>query len=893
MVQYKQIKQQHQDALLFYRMGDFYELFFEDAVQASAALDIVLSKRGKTLGQNIPMCGVPAHSADGYLQTLIRKGYRVAVCEQTEDPAEARKRGSRSVVSRSVIRVLTPGTLTEDELLEARSNNFLAAVAAVRNDLAISWADISVGSLHVMPCTKAALKFQLSRIAPSELLVSDTSGSLIENIAQQTAGAVMPLPPVHFDSASAERNLKELFSVATLDAYGEFSRVELAAIGAIVSYLDLTQKGAIPFLRPPIREGINDTMQIDAATRRNLEIVSDFSGKRKGSLLGTVDRTLTSAGARLLEERVSAPSTDLQTIESRLSSVAYLARRPELRNEIRGHLRQTPDIYRSLSRLALGRGGPRDLSALRTGIEQVSRIRTSLLSHDAIDNPSVLSPADPNSFSDAGEIAHLITALSGHEPLFDALNNALVENPPHLARDGSFIRAGYDSQLDEERRLRDEGRRLIAALQTEFAHKTEIPTLKIKHNKQLGYFVEISAAHADKLLEPPHSTTFTLRHTMTGAKRFSSEKLSETEARIENAASHALDIEIRIFGELVSLVTESAQPINEAAAALAKIDVAAAWAHMAAESSWNRPVVDDGNGFDIQGGRHPVVEHALAHTTSHPFIANDCRLTNSENQPIIRLVTGPNMAGKSTYLRQSALIALLAQSGAFVPAESAHIGLVTQLFSRVGAADELARGRSTFMVEMVETAAILNQASAGAMVILDEIGRGTATHDGLSIAWATLEHLHEINKCRTLFATHYHELTRLTNRLPQLANSTVSVSEWEGEIVFLYKVEDGAAERSYGVQVAKLAGMPETAVVRAHDILERLEADDREGVGNTAELLDELPLFAAVRENRESAASTTANAILELLTATCPDELSPRAALELIYKLKDMSARKP
>ncbi|WP_191569353.1 DNA mismatch repair protein MutS, partial [Paracoccus yeei] len=820
MAQYLAIREANPGALLFYRMGDFYEMFFEDAVAASAALDIALTRRGTHLGQPIPMCGVPVHAAESYLLTLIRKGFRVAIAEQMEDPAEARKRGAKSVVARDVVRLVTPGTLTEESLLEARRHNFLAAFATVRDDCALAWVDISTGEFRVMPCPEPRLAPELARHAPRELLVPQ--GARLTEIAAEAGAALTELPPGSFDSTAATRRLAALFGVETLEGFGSFSRAELAAMGAIADYLDLTQKGRMPLLRPPVREAAGGAMQIDAATRRNLELTQALSGGREGSLLAAIDRTVTAGGARLLERRISAPSRDLAVIHARQAAVAHLARDPRLTADLREALRRAPDMDRALSRLALDRGGPRDLAAIRAGLTQGAAI-AALLGDDSV---QVLAEAARD--------------LTGHDALIDLLDDALVAEPPLLARDGGFVATGHDAVLDETRRLRDEGRGVIAAMQADYIAETGVTSLKIKHNNVLGYFIETTSTHAERMLAMPDR--FIHRQTTANQIRFTTVALSELETRILNARDRALEIEREIFGRLTRAVLDRAGPIGQAARALAEIDLTAGFADIAAGEGWVRPEVDDSRAFLVEGGRHPVVEHALKRK-GEAFVANDCALTTGAT-PAIWLLTGPNMAGKSTFLRQNALIAILAQAGAFVPATRAHVGLVSQLFSRVGAADDLARGRSTFMVEMVETAAILNQADDHALVILDEIGRGTATWDGLSIAWAVMEHLHAKNRCRALFATHYHEMTGLSAKLPGVENATVAVREWEGEVIFLHEVRKGAADRSYGVQVARLAGLPASVVERARDILHQLESGAREGARPVA-LLDDLPLFRA------------------------------------------------
>ncbi|MDB6181099.1 DNA mismatch repair protein MutS [Paracoccus fistulariae] len=866
MAQYLAIRDANPGALLFYRMGDFYEMFFDDAVQAAAALDIALTKRGTHQGQPIPMCGVPVHAAESYLLTLIRKGFRVAIAEQMEDPAEARKRGSKSVVARDVVRLVTPGTLTEEALLEARRHNFLAAFAQVRDDGALAWVDISTGVFQVMDCSATRLAPELARLAPRELLAVDGSG--LDDLALDAGTALTDLPPGAFDSGAGARRLAVLYGVETLDGFGSFTRAELSAMGAIVDYLELTQKGKLPLLRPPMRERAGGAMQIDAATRRNLELTQALSGGREGSLLAAIDRTVTAAGARLLERRISAPSRDLEVIKARQDAVALLVEDPRLAADLREALARVPDMDRALSRLALDRGGPRDLAAIRAGLTQGAAIAERLPQ----DAPAVLRDAARD--------------LNGHEDLIDLLDLALVAEPPLLARDGGFVAPDYDGDLDDTRRLRDEGRGVIAGMQADYAARAGVQSLKIKHNNVLGYFIETTATHAEKMMAPPLSEVFIHRQTTANQIRFTTVELSELETRILNARDRALEIERGIFDRLRAAVLDHAAPIGQAARALAEIDLASAFADIATGEGWTRPRVDASRAFQITGGRHPVVERALKRK-SEAFVANDCDLTSGDT-PAIWLLTGPNMAGKSTFLRQNALIAVLAQAGAFVPAASAHIGMVSQLFSRVGAADDLARGRSTFMVEMVETAAILNQADDHALVILDEIGRGTATWDGLSIAWAVMEHLHGVNRCRALFATHYHEMTALTAKLDGVDNATVAVREWEGDVIFLHEVRKGAADRSYGVQVARLAGLPASVVDRARAVLEALESGEREGASRPAALIDDLPLFRAVPP--APAPAKPRDSALDLrMKDVHPDTMSPREALDLIYELKSLT----
>ncbi|MBU6442414.1 MAG: DNA mismatch repair protein MutS [Alphaproteobacteria bacterium] len=874
MAQYLQIKSGHEGYLLFYRMGDFYELFFEDAAKASEALDIALTKRGKHQGEDIPMCGVPVHAAEQYLEKLIRKGFRVAVCEQTEDPAEARKRGAKAVVARQVIRLVTPGTLTEDSLLEARAANLLAALGRAGGDFALASADMSTGEFRVGRMEAGEIGAELARLAPRELLAPDglLADDALGPLLKALGPALTPLPTIKFDSAGGERALKALYKVAALEGFGSFSRAELSAAGALVSYLELTQKGKLPALQPIAQEPPRAFMGIDAATRRNLELVETLSGERKGSLLATVDRTVTAAGARELAARLSSPLTDPAAIAARHDAVACFVSNSELRASLREHLRGAPDIARALGRLSVGRGGPRDLAALRDGLNAARSLRDAL---HIFDDPLADEPGEARAARD-----EMTAGIAAASRLSDQLSHLLVAEPPFFARDGGFIRPGAHAPLDEVRSLRDESRRVIAGLEARYRETTAVTSLKIKHNGILGYFIETTPVHADKLQTEEQRQTFRHRQTIGSAVRFSTDELATLANRISQAADQALAIERELFDRLVAEALAAQAPLSAVAAALARLDVATALAALAFERRHVRPKVDTSLGFEIKRGRHPVVEAALEAAQSGSFVPNDCDLS-ADGPGRLWLVTGPNMAGKSTFLRQNALIAILAQMGAFVPAETAHIGIVDKLFSRVGAADDLARGRSTFMVEMVETAAILNQATQQSLVILDEIGRGTATFDGLAIAWAAAEHLHESNKSRALFATHYHEMTALSERLASLACVTMRVSEWNDSIVFLHEVAPGAADRSYGIHVAKLAGLPGPVIARAEAVLKALE-EGREGHKPLARI-DDLPLFQVQAAPKPEAQKS---AVEEALRAVLPDALTPKAALDLVYALK-------
>ncbi|MEM8935427.1 MAG: DNA mismatch repair protein MutS [Pseudomonadota bacterium] len=878
MAQYLDIKDGVPDALLFYRMGDFYELFFEDAVNASKALDITLTKRGQHLGEDIPMCGVPFHAYETYLAKLIKAGFKVAICEQMEDPAEAKKRGSKAVVRRDIVRVVTPGTVTEDALLDARSNNYLCALALQRggDEAALARADISTGEISVHVTNRSDFVAAMAALQPKELIAPDAElarGWIDEGGAAAPGTAITPTAATQFDSTAGQRIVMEAYGVASLEAFGDFSRVECGALGALLNYITLTQAGRAPALQSPKQLETGGAMAIDAATRACLELTHTQKGERRGSLLWAIDRTMTGAGARLLGARLSAPLTNPAAINGRLDAVDYFVRNQTIGVDIRTVLAKTPDIARALTRLSLERGGPRDLLSICDGLENAQT--TNVL----LSQTSDIAPR-PNDVTNA-ENALWSANGAAFTSLIAKLRAALREAPPMLARDGNFVREGYDAALDELRSLRDQSRKIIAALEARYREDTGIKSLKAKHNNVLGYFLEAPAAHGEKLLSAPFNETFIHRQTLANSVRFTTGELAALDSKISRAGEEASVRELKIFDDLVASVLAAREPILAAAAALAEIDVATALGNLAIERFYVRPTIETDLRFDVKGGRHPVVERALVEGDGSPFVANDCALFE-ENRPLLWLVTGPNMAGKSTILRQNALIAILAQAGAFVPAESAAIGVVDRVFARVGAADDLARGRSTFMVEMVETAAILNQATSRSLVVLDEVGRGTSTFDGMSIAWAAVEHLHEEIGCRGLFATHYHELTALSAGLNNLRNVSMKVREWKGDVIFLHEVAQGPADRSYGVAVARLAGMPKTVLARAEGVLKMLETQRATGAP-----IEDLPLFAS--SHQPSADTDAAHPVFDELDALNPDSVTPKQALDLLYKLKSMA----
>jgi len=851
MAQYFALKAESEDCLLFYRMGDFFELFFDDARAAAACLDIALTARGEHAGQPIPMCGVPIHAADSYLARLIKAGHKVAIAEQTENPAEAKKRGSKSIVTRALVRIVTAGTLTEESLLDSRAANWCVAIGQAAGNIAIAAADISTGRFEIIETTSANLAADLARLNPAEIIMQDAGNHL------ELATTVRPRS--EFESARGEARLKALFSVATLDGFGGFSRAGLSAAGGLVHYLDHTAKGAVPFLRPPQAIATSSTMAIDAATRASLELTTTASGTRKGSLLDAIDRTVTGAGARLLAIDVGSPLMDRQDIEARLDLVEWLHDDPLERDALRGTLRAQPDIGRALGRLAAGRGSPRDLGQLRDGLNAAWRLGERL---GRINTPPAL-------------LARLAPDLRGHGALIDLLTRALVPSPPVDASDGGYIAAGYDAALDDLRDSGAGGRRALAALEARYRASTGIGALKIRHNAVLGYHIEVPAKHADTLMRP--ESGFTHRQTMAGAVRFNATELHEIALTVTQAGAHALTAEAAHLEELIETALIRRESIANTADALARLDVAAGLAERASENGWCRPAFAEHACFEIEAGRHPVVEAAVARSGGR-FVANDCHLSPDSR---LWLVTGPNMGGKSTFLRQNALIAVLAQAGSYVPASRAQLGLVDRLFSRVGASDNLARGQSTFMVEMVETAAILAQATQRSFVILDEVGRGTSTYDGLAIAWAVVEAIHEDNRCRCLFATHYHELTRLAERCDALSLHHVRAREWKGELVLLHEVAEGPADRSFGLAVARLAGLPPATIARAKSVLAKLEAG-RTKTGGLAAGLDDLPLFAVL----EAEETTAGDPLRDAINGTDIDSLAPRDALALLYQLK-------
>ena len=876
MAQYMEIKKSYPDYLLFYRMGDFYELFFEDAFKASKALDIALTKRGKAQGEDVPMCGVPFHAYESYLAKLIKCGYKVAICEQMEDPAEAKKRGYKSVVKRDVVRLVTAGTLTEDTLLDSRRNNYLMGISKNNGIYGFSWVDLSTGVFYTccVEPTKGNEISQiygiLSKVMPGEILLSD---AMLQNpdlfdLFNEYREKLSVLPNARFDYANSLKKTLDFYAVQTLDSFGSFSKAEVTSVGLVLDYVEMTQKGQMPRIMPPVKIREALYMEIDAATAKNLDL---FDGARGSSLISVIDRTVTGAGARMLSSRLINPLLDLEEINARLDSVEFFYKHNDVREKLRNVLKKCPDMERAVSRLSVNRGGPRDMAAILQTLNALSPIRILMTSYQKVDVVDELPKA----------ISSILQKLGDYYSLIDVLTRALNDdNLPLLPRDGGFVAEGYSPELDATRAMRDEGHQFIMNLQGKYIKETQIDALKIKYNNVVGYFIEVPNKYATQMLEKPE---FIHRQSVLNAVRFTTAELTELENQIRGAADRALAMELEIFEDISRQIMLSADDISRTAGALAELDIGSALADLALENNYCRPQLDNSLVFEVKDGRHPVVENSIKRNNEGAFVGNDCNLDGENNR--IWLLTGPNMAGKSTFLRQNAIIAIMAQIGSFVPAKSAHIGVINKVFSRVGASDDLSRGRSTFMVEMVETASILNRADERSFVILDEIGRGTATFDGLSIAWAVVEYLHEVNKCRALFATHYHELTVLDEKLSALTLHCMKIKEFNEQVIFLHEVIDGAADRSYGIHVAKLAGLPKSVITRAGQVLKKLETDKQKQSVDSLE--NDLPLFAFV-QNEEKDKETPKSPIEEVIDSIEPNDISAREALDIIYELKTL-----
>lgn len=883
MDRFLELKREHPEYVLFYRMGDFYELFFDDAVRVSQAIGLTLTTRSKLGDKEIPMCGVPFHAYEMYLARLIKMGFKVAIAEQTEDPKEAKKRkGASAIVKRDVVRLVTSGTLTEESLLDAKKNNYIVSCFVREKEIALAWVDISTGSFFMQRFEVGKQKphelllSALSRFEPEEVLFEDR---LLEKpefvvVFREYKDKLAMRSKTLYNYDSAVNTLLKAFNVNSLDAFGDFSRAELIAAGVLFSYIETTQKGKFPRVMLPKHVVGDDIMEIDSATRRSLEILSSTSVNGV-SLLKVMDKTITGAGARLLAKRLAMPLIDINKINDRFDCVEFFVENPIVRNEVREALRKCMDAERAIARLGIDRGGPRDLYDLAITLSVVPRIKEMIVGFKTYQRDSMYQATPLYLFE-------LVNQFYSHSRLVMDVMRVLIEDReklPLLPRNGGFIKEGASAQLDYLKNIKVLSEPKMEELRKKYVEMTGVASLKVKNNSIIGYYVEAPIKNATPLLE---NKFFIHRQSVLNAIRFTTEELMELEKEVFSAEEEALRIEVEIFEKLREFALGQGDHVIRSAEILAEIDVAAALAELAAEGDYVRPIVDNGLDFEVVDGRHPVVERALKKDGEGSFVGNDIKLCYDDDR--IWLLTGPNMAGKSTFLRQNALIAIMAQMGSFVPAKSARIGVIDRVFSRVGASDDLARGRSTFMVEMVETAAILNSATERSFVILDEIGRGTATFDGLSIAWSVVEHLSEVNKCRTIFATHYHELTKLKDRLDALSLRCMKIKEYNGEVIFMHEVISGAADRSYGIHVAKLAGLPKLTVERAEQVLKLLEEEKQNKVMSSVEV--DLPLFAVLQEKEEK--EKEQNPVIEELGAIDVDALSPREAMEVLYKLKEM-----
>lgn len=852
MKQYLDIKTDHPNAIVFYRMGDFYEMFFEDATDAAPILGIALTKRGQHLGEDIPMCGIPFHSSDNYIAKLIEKGKKVVICEQMETPEQAKKRGSKSVVRREVVRIITPGTLTEDNLLNSGASNFLISIACIKEDVALSWTDISTGEFYTSMSSLISLSNDLARINPKEILISDKLYNQENvNLALADFRRIVTIQANNlFDLSKAQHKIKHYYHVSTSDAFGLYSSAELIACGAILEYVELTQKTSQIKIGYPKHLSNSLFMSIDSATRRNLELNISSAGEKRGSLLHLINKTKTSSGSRLLAQYIAAPLIDVDAINNRLNLIEFFLSNLDLTNEIIAILASIGDVERSLSRFSFNRGGPRDLQVIKNSL-----INANILLSSFADFKGDLS----------NSLRTYLTNLENFESLALELDNALNDELPLLSRDGGFIKNGYNSKLDQLMELKQNSQQSLNLLKQEYIKETGINSLKISYNNVLGYFIDITPQHASKMKDE----LFIHRQTLASSVRYTTMKLRELEKDLLNISDNILKLELELYAQLVASILAKSQELTLFSHSISTIDVATSLAILALENNYSRPVLDNSIEFNILGGRHPVIEAALK-KHNQEFISNDCHLQLNQN---LWLITGPNMAGKSTYLRQNALIAILAQIGSFVPAKSAYFGVVDKIFSRVGAADDLARGRSTFMVEMVETANILNNATKKSLIILDEIGRGTSTYDGVSIASACLEYIHDQLGSRALFATHYHELTALGKQLSSLVCYTMQIKEWQNKVIFLHKIIAGTADKSYGIHVAELAGLPKAVIYKAQQVLKNLEASHNQVMD-----LD----ITSAHARQESIP------LIEFIEKLDLDDLSPKEALEKLYKIKEM-----
>ena len=850
MRQYHAVKQQVPGALLMFRLGDFYELFFEDAVTAARELEITLTARNKEKGAAIPMCGVPYHAAENYIAKLIGRGYRVAICEQMEEAGAGKK-----LVRREVTRIVTPGTATDAHLLRSHENNYLAAVVRNGARAGLAYVDVSTGEFRATEVDAAELPGLLESVGPRELLVAAEAPLFPQ--AEQRKWIVTELEDWVFTTDYADRILREHFKLLSLDGFGLAGKLSaIAASGAVLHYLRDTQRAALDHLDPPRHFDRADTMVLDAVTVRNLELVEPIFSDGGATLIGILDQTSTGMGGRLLRQRLLRPSLEPAEIEARLDAVSDLVRETILRAELRKQLAPVLDVERLLAKVMIGSAGPRDLLALGKSLDQMPKLA------DAARLASrALSVRLANTFG------RLDSVPEASFPIIAALS----DTPPPQVGDGQTIRPGYDPELDELRDLSQNGKQYIAQIETRERTRTGIASLKVRFNNVFGYYIEIS--NANRHLAP---ADYERKQTLANAERFTTPELKEYERKVLVAEEKILEIEKRIFAEVRQKAAGEAQRIRATASAIAELDISAALAQVAAEGRYARPQFSDTGEMRIMAGRHPVIEK-LAGEEAGRFIPNDLFMNDATDQ--IGLITGPNMGGKSTYLRQAALIAILAQMGSWVPADSALLPVIDRIFTRIGASDNLARGRSTFMVEMTETAVILNTATPRSFIILDEIGRGTATYDGLALAWAVVEHVSNTTRAKTLFATHYHELTELAEALPGVRNLQVSVKEAGDKIIFLRRVEPGKADRSYGIEVARLAGLPNSVIERAREVLKLHERTEHRAVEKLAPRAETGPIQIRLFE-------PGSDEIKQKIRSLKIDEMRPVEALRFLEELQ-------
>ena len=860
MAQYHQIKKSVPGAILFFRLGDFYEMFFDDAIVAARELEITLTSRNKEKGAPVPMCGVPYHSADAYVSKLIRKGFRVAVCDQVENPKTAKK-----LVKREVTRVVTPGTVSDGDLLDPRENNFLSAVCSDGSGLGLALVDVSTGDFRVTEFRDGSrnvmLRTELERLAPKELIWCSRLSDENPVWAQSLSALKTLVDEWIFASDYAQRLLTDHFKVISLDGFGCQGRaLAVAAAGGALHYLKETQRGDLLHLDGLNYYELDQSMLLDQSTVKNLELLESlFDGSRNGTLLQCLDGTSTGMGGRLLKTWMLRPEINLNEIENRLEAVAALAEDLVLREELKERLQQVYDLERLASKIALASANARDLIALKQSLEPVPTLKSRL---------QPLSPA---------RLQQLEQASDPLADVVEKIGEALNDDPPVVLTEGRLIRPGYNAELDTLQNTSTSGKQTIADLEARERSRTGIPNLKVKFNQVFGYYLEVSKSNLG--LVPPN---YERKQTLVGAERFTTPQLKEYERQVLGAEERLVEMEYQLFCELRSVVGQECRRIRNTARALAQLDCLVTLASAAHQHGYVRPQLHSGDELMVKAGRHPAIERLGEQLPTGKFIPNDLYLNHTTDQVLI--ITGPNMGGKSTYLRQAALFSVMAQMGSFIPARDAKLPIVDRIFTRIGATDNLSRGRSTFMVEMTETAVILNSATPKSLVILDEVGRGTATFDGLSIAWSVVEYLHSRNKAKTLFATHYHELTELAQLLPGVKNYQVTVKESGNEIVFLRRVEPGSADKSYGIDVARLAGLPPDVVQRAREILRGHEEGEHE-------ISDHLTRHYQRRKDNSrqqlSLFMITDHEALEQLRRMNPDKMTPLQALEAIHRLKE------